>query len=178
MRLLPLDMARPFRLTIPGVRAVPCCFPVFVSGQPSTVMKIEDRGWRMAKRPTSLAPSPLAAEDYRSPKAGACPLIPRFREASWSAVAERSGDTAFAPPMPLRQRPSRRNPNQLNPAFNVTTIQRFNDSGIARVSPKSSVPVSGPRSPVSGTVLHLARSEKSNKVIQGSLDWRRVRGVR
>jgi hypothetical protein len=101
------------------------------------------------KAPTSLAPSPLAAEDYRSPKAGACPLIPRFREASWSAAAERSGDTAFAPPMPLRQRPSRRNPNQLNPAFNAS---RFNDSTIRgshtsrRKAPFQS-PVPGLRSP-------------------------------
>jgi hypothetical protein len=54
------------------------------------------------------SPSPLAPrrspEDCRNPQAGASPLIPRLRKASWSAVAERSGDTAFAPQMPITRR--------------------------------------------------------------------------
>jgi hypothetical protein len=92
----------------------------------TNVMRMEDGGWRMAKPPCRA-----------------------FREASWSAVAERSGDTAFAPPLPLRDvspgiaRVSRAlfgvSPESSVPIsgltfqrFNASTLQRFNDSTIQR----------------------------------------------
>jgi hypothetical protein len=59
------------------------------------------------------------------------PFAPAFHEASWSAVAERSGDTAFAPQVPLR-----------DASRGIARVSR----ALFGVSPKSSVPVSGFRS--------------------------------
>jgi hypothetical protein len=152
-------------------------------------MRMENREWRMASRRSPSEPATPFKSCRRLPQSKSWRMTfdTAFHEASWSAVAERSGDTAFAPPVPLRDaspwiaRVSRAlfgvSPKSSVPGLqtpqvqNPSTLQQFNASTIQRSSRLRRPPGTAPRESLKNALT--APPVPAYAARAGKLSWNR-----